>query len=317
MSESYDSDILYFSMTVKLRGTMTSPQNEEVSMGLVYGFLGVVIFSVTLPATRIALTAFDPVFVGLGRAVIASGLSLILLIATKQSIPSWRFLPSFAMVVIGAVIGFPLLSTLAMRDASASYGAVIIGLLPLATALFGVLRAGERPSLIFWICAIAGSSLVVAFALISGTGSMSFADLALLGAVVAASLSYTEGTILARTFGSWQVVCWALVLSFPMILPIVLQHLPSSFTTISSNAWLSFLYISCFSMFLGFFAWYRGLFLGGIARIGQLQLFQPFLTILASAILLGEPMTFTTLGFAFGVLVCVALGRSAQFKANS
>ena len=121
---------------------MTSPQNEEVSMGLVYGFLGVVIFSVTLPATSIALTAFDPVFVGLGRAVIASGLSLILLIATKQSIPSWRFLPNFAMVIIGAVIGFPLLSTLAMRDASASYGAVIIGLLPLATALFGVLLAG-------------------------------------------------------------------------------------------------------------------------------------------------------------------------------
>jgi drug/metabolite transporter (DMT)-like permease len=285
-------------------------------MGLVYGLLGVIIFSITLPATRIALTEFDPVFVGLGRAVIATGLSLILLITTRQPIPSWRFLPSFAVVVAGAVVGFPLLSTLAMRDASASHGAVIIGLLPLATALFGVLRAGERPSVTFWIFAIAGSGLVITFALISGTGNIRFADLALLGAVFAASLSYAEGTVLARTFGSWQVVCWALVISFPLVLPIVLQHLPSSFTNISSSAWVGFFYISCFSMFLGFFAWYRGLFLGGIARIGQLQLFQPFLTILASAILLGEPMTFMTLGFAAGVLVCVALGRSAQFKSS-
>ncbi|PZV17007.1 MAG: EamA family transporter [Pseudanabaena sp.] len=293
---------------------MVNPQTKQVPMGLVYGFLGVIIFSVTLPATRIALTAFDPVFVGLGRAVIAAGLSLILLVATKQPIPSWRFLPNFVVVVIGAVFGFPLLSTLAMRDASASYGAVIIGLLPLATALFGVWRAGERPSLTFWIFAIAGSGLVVTFALISGTGSFHFADLALLGAVITASLSYTEGAILARTFGSWQVVCWALVIAFPIVFPIVLQHLPSSFMAISSNALISFLYISCFSMFLGFFAWYRGLFLGGIARIGQLQLFQPFLTILASAILLGEPMTLTTLGFASGVLICVALGRSSQFN---
>jgi drug/metabolite transporter (DMT)-like permease len=295
---------------------MTSPQTKDAPMGLVYGLLGVMIFSITLPATRIALTEFDPVFVGLGRAVIATGLSLILLITKRQPIPSWRFLPSFAVVVAGAVVGFPLLSTLAMRDASASYGAVIIGLLPLATALFGVLRAGERPSVKFWIFAIAGSGLVITFALISGTGNIRFADLALLGAVFAASLSYAEGTVLARTFGSWQVVCWALVLSFPLVLPIVLQHLPSSFTNIDSSAWIGFLYISCFSMFLGFFAWYRGLFLGGIARIGQLQLLQPFLTILASAILLGEPMTFMTLGFAAGVLVCVALGRSAQFKSS-
>ncbi|WP_103668132.1 DMT family transporter [Pseudanabaena sp. BC1403] len=295
---------------------MTSPQTKDATMGLVYGLLGVIIFSITLPATRIALTEFDPVFVGLGRAVIATGLSLILLITTRQPIPSWRFLPSFAVVVVGAVVGFPLLSTLAMRDASASYGAVIIGLLPLATALFGVLRAGERPSVKFWIFAIAGSGLVITFALISGTGNIRFADLALLGAVFAASLSYAEGTVLARTFGSWQVVCWALVFSFPFVLPIVLQHLPSSFTTISSSAWIGFLYVSCFSMFLGFFAWYRGLFLGGIARIGQLQLFQPFLTIIASAILLGEPMTFTTLGFASGVVVCVALGRSSQFNSS-
>jgi drug/metabolite transporter (DMT)-like permease len=196
-----------------------------------------------------------------------------------------------------------------MRDTSASYGAVIIGLLPLATALFGVWRAGERPTTNFWIFAIAGSGLVVTFALTSGAGTIKFADFALLGAVMTASFGYAEGTILARTFGSWQVVCWALVISFPALLPIVLMHLPASFTTISSNVWLSFLYISCFSMFLGFFAWYRGLFLGGIARVGQMQLLQPFLTIVASAFLVGEAINAKTISFALGVVMCVSLGR--------
>ena len=168
-------------------------------------------------------------------------MSLILLIATRQPPPHWRFLPSFAVVVVGVVIGFPLLSTLAMRDASASYGAVITGLLPLATALFGVWRVGERPSTKFWLFAIAGSGLVVTFALTSGAGSMRIADLALLGAVVTASLGYAEGTILTRTFGSWQVIGWALVLALPVVFPIALLHMPSSFTSISNNAWLSFL----------------------------------------------------------------------------
>ncbi|PZO43861.1 MAG: EamA family transporter [Pseudanabaena frigida] len=289
--------------------TIQSPKSRQDIMGLVYGLLGVLIFSITLPATRIALTEFDPVFVGLGRAVIAASLSLILLISTRQPLPHWKFLPNFAVVAIGGIIGFPLLSTLAMRDTSASYGAVIIGLLPLSTAMFGFWRAGERPSVTFWLFAIAGSGLVVTFAMTSGAGAIRFADLALLGAVVTASLGYAEGAILARTFGSWQVVCWALVLAFPILLPIVLQHLPASLATISSNAWLGFLYLSLFSMFLVFFAWYRGLYFGGIARVGQLQLFQPFLTILASAVLLGEPMKLTTFGFATGVLLCVALGR--------
>ncbi len=292
--------------------TKQSPKSRLDMMGLVYGMLGVMIFSLTLPATRFALMGFDPIFVGLGRAVVAAFLSLILLIATRQPIPSWRFLPNFVVVVVGVIVGFPLLSTLAMRDTSASYGSVIIGLLPLATALFGFWRAGERPAIAFWLFAIAGSSLVVIFALISGAGSIRFADLALLGAVVTASLGYAEGTILARTFGSWQVVCWALLLALPIMLPIVALHRPDSFALVSGHAWLGFLYLSLFSMFLGFFAWYRGLYLGGIARVGQLQLFQPFLTIGASALLLGEPIKIGTIGFASAVLLCVALGRRTQ-----
>ncbi len=288
------------------------PQSRQELMGFVYGFIGVLVFSLTLPATRVAVSGFDPVFVGLGRAIIAAGLSLVLLVVTRQTLPPWRFLPNFCIVVAGVVIGFPLLSAIAMRDAPASYGAVITGLLPLSTALCGVWRAGERPSLPFWIFASLGSTLVIGFALFSGNGSIQLADLALLGAVAAAGLGYAEGAILARTFGSWQVICWSLVLSFPLLLPIVIQHVPTSFASVSVNAILGFLYVSIFSMFFGFFAWFRGLSLGGIARVGQIQLLQPFLTILASAVFLGEHLTMTTLSFAVGVIICVALGKQTQ-----
>ncbi len=291
------------------------PQSQEEFTGFVYGFLGVLIFSLTLPATRIAVSAFDPVFVGLGRAIVAAGLSLFLLAITRQTIPPLRSLPSFCIVVAGVVIGFPLLSAIAMRDAPASYGAVITGLLPLSTALCGVWRAGERPSIQFWIFAGLGSALIVGFALLSGSGTIRLADLALIGAVAAAGLGYAEGAVLSRTFGSWQVICWALILSTPLLLPIVLQHAPSNLSSVSSGAVLGFLYVSVFSMFLGFFAWYKGLSLGGVVRVGQVQLFQPFLTILASTLFLGEHLTITTLIFAVGVIVCVALGKRTQIKA--
>jgi len=290
--------------------TESQSQQDLTSFG--YGFLGVLIFSLTLPATRIAVSGFDPVFVGLGRAIVAAGLALILLLVTRQKIPPVRFLPNFAIVVAGVVIGFPLLSAIAMRDAPAAHGAVITGLLPLATALGGVWRAGERPSRGFWIFAGLGSGLVVMFALLTGGGSMQLADLALIGAVGAAGLGYAEGAVLSRTFGSWQVICWSLILSTPVLMPIVWQHLPSNFASVSPNAVLAFIYVSVFSMFLGFFAWYRGLALGGVARIGQIQLIQPFLTIVASAVLLGERLTIETIGFATAVIVCVVLGKRTQ-----
>jgi drug/metabolite transporter (DMT)-like permease len=286
-----------------------NPQSSRELTGFIYGLLGIFTFSLTLPATRIAITRFDPVFVGLGRAIVAAGLSLILLVITRQTIPPIRFWHRFAIVAAGVVIGFPLLSAIAMRDAPASHGAVITGLLPLATALCGVWRAGERPAPQFWLFASLGSALVVCFALISGGGSLRWADLAMFGAVGAAALGYAEGAVLSRTFGSWQVICWSLLLSTPILLPIVWQHAPSDLWAVETKPMLGFLYVSVFSMFLGFFAWYRGLALGGIARIGQLQLVQPFLTILASFILLGENLTIETIGFAAAVISCVALGK--------
>ena len=293
-----------------------SSRTENEIEGLIYGSIGILVFSLTLPATRIAVADLDPIFVGLGRAIVAAALALILLIITRQKLPPRRDFPRYCIVVAGVIIGFPLLSAIAMQGVPASHGAVITGLLPLSTAICGVWRAGEQPSRKFWIFAIAGSSLVLIFALISGAGSIRSTDLALLGAVAAAGLGYAEGGSLARSSGAWQVICWSLVLSVPVLLPIVLQHLPRSIASVSNNAWWAFLYVSAFSMFLGFFAWYRGLALGGIARIGQMQLLQPFLTIAASAILLHESLTVMTMGFAMATILCVGLGRRAAISAK-
>lgn len=198
-------------------------KSKKDLMGWIYGFLGILIFSLTLPATRLAVTELDPVFVGLGRAIVAAILSLILLVFTRQTIPPWKFLPRFCIVVAGVIIGFPLLSAIALQDIPASYGAVIIGLLPLATAFFGVWRGKEKVPPSFWLFALLGSGLVVAFAFIDGSGSLNLTDVTLLGAVLAAAIGYAEGAILARTFGAWQVICWSLVLSVPVLLPIVLK----------------------------------------------------------------------------------------------
>jgi drug/metabolite transporter (DMT)-like permease len=172
---------------------MLDAKSQPEFVGLIYGFIGVVIFSLTLPATRLAVTELDPVFVGLGRAILAAALSLVLLIITRQKIPPWKFLPQFAVVVGGVIIGFPLLSAIAMQDASASHGAVITGLMPLATAICGVWRGKEKVSLLFWIFALMGSSLVIIFALMSGAGRINLADIALLGAVVTVGIGYAEG----------------------------------------------------------------------------------------------------------------------------
>lgn len=282
--------------------------NKEL-WGWLYGFVGILIFSLTLPATRIAVVELDPVFVGLGRAVIAGSLAVILLTITQQSLPPRRFWLRFAVVAVGVVVGFPLLTAIAMKNAPASYGAVITGLIPLTTALYGVWRGKEKVTKSFWLFALIGSGLVIAFAMQSGTKSLKTTDLALFGAVVAAGMGYGEGAILARTFGAWQVICWSLVLSLPVLFPIVVNASPTSFNAISPNAWLGFVYLGVFSMFLGFFAWYQGLVWGGIAKVSQIQLLQPFLTILASASLLHEALTIRTCSFALGVIICVALSK--------
>jgi drug/metabolite transporter (DMT)-like permease len=284
------------------------PRRDE-TLGLAYGFLGVAAFSLTLPATRLAVADLDPVIVALGRCVIAAVPAAALLLLARASRPKRADLAALALVVAGVIVGFPVLTAVAMRDVPATHGAIVLGVLPLATAMAAAMRGGERPSAGFWIAAVAGSTLVVAYALWQGAGSLHVADFALLGAVVLGALGYAEGGRLARTMGPWQVICWALVLSLPLLVPPLAWAIAARGVTASPSAWAGFAYVALVSQFLGFFPWYKGLALGGVARVGQLQLLQPFLTLVASWALLGEQLTLAMLGFAAAVVATVAIGR--------
>jgi len=279
--------------------------------GLGYGFLGMLGFSLSLPATRVAVAYLDPSEVGLGRALVAAVLAAALLALTRQRLPSRWQLGSLLVVASGVILGFPFLSAWALRQVPAAHGAIMIGLLPLATALVGVVRGGERPSPLFWVSSLVGSAAVVAFALITGAGQLHAADFALLGAVVAAAVGYAEGGRLARSLGGWQVISWALVIAAPFISVPVLLAVRSHGIAAPPIAWLGFGYVAVVSQFLGFFAWYHGLAIGGVARVSQLQLLQPFLTLIASALLLGEQVTLVTILVALVVVGAVAVGRRA------
>ncbi len=195
------------------------------------------------------------------------------------------------MVAVGVVVGFPLLSAWALQQVPASHGAIVVGLLPMATAIVSTVWDGDRPPLLFWIAALIGCGTVIGFVLFSSNDGLTAGDLALLGAVLIASIGYVEGGRMSREIGSWQTICWALIVSAPFLIIPIGYSVAQNGVAASTSAWLGFAYVSLFSMFLGFFAWYRGLALGGIARVGQVQLLQPFLTIIWSSLLLGEQIT--------------------------
>lgn len=292
---------------------MSTAMTQE-SKGIWLGMTGVAIFSLTLPFTRMAVAELHPVLVALGRAVVAALASVALLWWTNAPRPSkaqWRAL---FITSLGVVIGFPVFSSIAMRYVPASHGAIVIGVLPLATAMFGALRFGERPSAGFWIAALTGSILVIGFALWQGDGSFHLADLALFAAVIAAAMGYAEGGRLSQVMDGQQVISWALVLSMPILLPITLWLVMEYGVSASPKAWIGFGYVSLFSMFIGFFFWYKGLALGGIARVGQVQLLQPFLTLIGAALILGETLDASTLLFATAVLAVVGIGRRMTIK---
>lgn len=292
-----------------------SPSARDRRRGLVWGLVGVASFSLTLPATRVAVAGLDPVFVGLGRAVVAAALAGIVLAATRTPWPGWRLAPRLAVVAAGVVVGFPLFSAWAMRRVPASHGAVVIGLLPLATALAAAWLAHERPSRTFWWSAAFGSAVVVAFAVWQGGGAPQPADGLLALAAAAAAIGYAEGGRLARTLPGWQVISWALIIAAPLVLVPTLLAIDTRIATAPAAAWAGFAYVSVISMFVGFFAWYRGLALGGIAAVGQIQLLQPFLTIFASAALLGETIDPATFVAAALVIAAIAMGRRSQASA--
>lgn len=279
---------------------------------LFFGMLGVLGFSLTLPATKLAVVGLDPTFVGLGRAVIAAGLAAIILWIAKAPKPVGRQWLRLGATALGVVIGFPLLSTWAMKSVPATHGAVIVGLIPLFTALFGAWLAGERPGLLFWLSTIVGSTVIVVFSFSFGEGSFQAADFLLLGAVVAGGFGYAEGARLSRELGAWQTISWALVLSVPVLLIPVLVTAPKSISTLDWMSFLGFAYVSVVSMYLAFFAWYKGLAMGGIARVGQLQLLQPFLTLIGATIILDEVIYRSQVIVAIIVLICVIVGRMSM-----
>jgi drug/metabolite transporter (DMT)-like permease len=292
--------------------------------GLILGLLGVVCFSLTPPATRAAVAGgLDPLLVGAGRSFGAALVAAPLLWLTRQPRLRRAQYGPLIGVFAGVIVGFPLLLTWALGHVPATHAGAVIGLLPLATTVAGTIRGGERPSALFWLAAVAGSGAVVAFVLGQGHGRLAVADLALFGAILAAAVGYTEGALISRTLGGWQTISWALVLASPLTGVLVAASLRKSggvgwgtLASVPPSAWLGFGYVTIFSQFLGFFAWYRGLAVGGVARVGQLQLLMPFLTIVAAALFLGERVTPATVGAAVTVFATVAVGRKAAVHAT-
>ncbi len=270
------------------------------------GLLGVLIFSGSLPATRIAVGGFSPLFLTSARAVIAALLAAALLVLWRQKRPARQDLASLAIVALGVVIGFPLLTALALQTITAAHSVVFVGLLPLMTAIFAVMRGGERPKPQFWLFSGLGSAIVAGFALVTGDATSSLGDLLMIAAIVLCGLGYAEGAKLSRRLGGWQVISWALLLSLPVMLALALLTVPGSWQAITMPAWLGLAYVSVFSMLVGFVFWYRGLARGGIAAVGLLQLLQPFFGLALAAVLLHEPVSFGMVASTAAIVLCVA-----------
>jgi drug/metabolite transporter (DMT)-like permease len=286
---------------------LVAPPLSAAPTGLSWGLLGVVAFSFTVPFTRVAVAGggMAPLFVGSGRAVVAALLAAAALVVTRQRLPRGVQWARLAVVAGGVVVGFPVLTSYALTTASAGHSAVVIALLPAATAVIAVLRGHERPPVRFWVMAAVGAAAAVGFASLrgGGPGGLHWSDLLLIGAVLAAGIGYAEGGLLARELGAWQTISWALVLSAPLMAGLAAvsaaQHPPTG----TPAEWAAFAYLGVVSMFLGFFAWYRGLAIGPMAQVSQIQLVQPVMTIGWAALLLGERITWST---ALGGLTVIA-----------
>ncbi len=293
------------------------PQKQTIkwsdeTLGLFLGFIGMVAFGITLPMTRMAVgTAdnpqLDPVFVTAGRAAIAGLLSVLYLLFRRAELPRRHHWRPLIICAVGTVLGYPLFLGFALRDVHAMHAAVITGILPLFSAIAGAIYFRQRPSLGFWLFALLGCTLVIAYAVSKGGGSLTLADGYLLLAIISTAVGFAGGTEVSRERPAPEVICWVLVISLPFTIPFTLLYIPSE--TVSWQAWVGLAYVSLFSMWLGFFVWYRGLALGGMVRVSQVQLLQPFVSFIAAVPLLGEKMDMFTLGFLLAVMATVFFGR--------
>ncbi len=282
--------------------------------GLVLGCLGILGFSFSFPATKLALDGFDPWLVAFGRAALAGLLAGAYLAAVRAPVPGaghrWRLL----IVAAGVIVGFPLFTSIALVTSDSAHGAIVIAVLPGATALAAVARAGERPGPAFWLAAVAGLGIVLAFVLHEASGALTAADAFLLLGTACCALGYAEGGALSRELGGARTISWALVLSLPLTVLVTLIVAATSTAEPHATAILGLAYVAAISMFLAFFAWYAGLARGGVAKVGQVQLVQPLLTVLLSALVLGEALTPGMLPAGIGVLACVAATQRARVR---
>lgn len=279
--------------------------------GLALGFVGVVIFGATLPVTRLALTGFDPAFITFSRAFLAGLASALVLLVSRKRFPRADF-PSFAMIGATLVFGFPGFVNVAMQTVPASHGGIVLGVLPLLTAIFAALIGGEKPGLAFWLWGITGAALVLAFTLRGGGFQPGIGHIWLGCAAVVSAFGYVVSGKLARQMPGWEVIAWALVLCLPFTGLGSLLAWGAGVHAPNSAALWALAYLAFGSMFAGFFFWNAGLAMGGIARVGQVQLLQTFVTLGISALLLGETITPVMLVFATAVAVVVWCGRKAR-----
>lgn len=298
-------------------GSATIQNGTALPRGLAWGFLGVAAFSLSLPTTQVAVRQLGPEFATVGRAAGAAVLAAGYLAVRRARVPSRSVLPSLLVVAAGVVIGFPLFTALALQRTQSAHGAVIVGLLPAATAVAGVLRTGERPSPAFWGACAAGAAAVAVFAVVQGGGLPTSADGLTVLAVLAAAVGYAEGARLAPLLGADQVICWALLLSTPLVVPVLVLNLAHQTPTADATGWAGFGYTTVVSMFLGFFAWYRGLALGGIAKVSQVQLLQPLLTVAESVVLLDQQLQPAVIIAALAVLACAAAAQRTRVRPHA
>lgn len=285
--------------------SVSKVQEKTAGSGWFNGFIGVLLFSGSLPATRMAVSAFDPIFVTLARASIAGVLAFTTLLVFKERRPEKKQLGSLFVVALGCVVGFPLLSALALQHITSAHAMVFIGILPVSTTVFGIVRGGERPKPVFWLFSALGSVLVIGYALLQGITVSPIGDILMILSIILCGLGYAEGAKLTKILGGWQVISWALLMSFPIMLPLTFVFMPQYFDGVPISAWGSLIYVSLFSMFIGFVFWYKGLAQGGTATIGQLQLLQPFFGLALAAGLLQEKVSVGMVTVTVAVILCV------------
>jgi drug/metabolite transporter (DMT)-like permease len=283
--------------------------------GLVLGAVAVVMFSGTVPAMRVAVASIDPMIAGVGRSVLGALFAVVYLVAVRAPWPTRAQAGGILVVGMGAAVGFGWFSAEALRTVSASHGSVVIGILPMLTAVFGAMRTGARPRLLFWIATAVGTAVVVVYAATtSRAGSIGIGDAYLFGALVCAAAAYAEGGRLARTMPGGHVIAWGLVAALPVSVPLTAVAMRSSQLEPDAASLVAFVYMAIFSVFVGMVLWYRAMGLAGVPRVSSIQLGQPLLSVVWSWLLVGEPLRPETIAAAILVLACVATAQKARIS---